>query len=253
MSRYGTPTKDEVTRVASEAISIFAKHKYSCCLVGGLACMLFGNSRTPNDVDLVVLDSPYGQETLKRILVDHPGSRFYLVDAKTPGATYKVLWYRLDEYLISSYSRNRRSCKVDILIPGIMNIPDVPLNKVVLLKGLPAMPLIGLIMLKLQAWEDHRNHNKNYMQVKQFTDVSDLEALLPIAIRDGRSVDTESWIPASFVTAARERVLRFLASYPAQSQNWRRIGFSVPSSTIRTRRPVSDRHLVDMFERFNLR
>lgn len=41
-------------------------------------------------MDLVVLDSPYGQETLKRILVDHPGSRFYLVDAKTPGATYKV-------------------------------------------------------------------------------------------------------------------------------------------------------------------
>lgn len=134
-----------------------------------------------------------------------------------------------------------------------MNIPDVPSDKVVLLKGLPAMPLIGLIMLKLQAWEDHRNHNKNYMQVKQFTDVSDLEVLLPIAIRDGLSLDTESWIPASFVMAARERILRFLVSYPTQSQNWRRIGFSVASSTIRTRRPVSDRHLVDMFERFNLK
>lgn len=133
-----------------------------------------------------------------------------------------------------------------------MNIPNVPLNKIVHSNGLPAMPLIPLIMLKLQAWEDHRNHHKSYMQVKQYTDVSDLEVLLPIAIRDGKSVGTESWLPSSFVTAARERVLRFLVSHPLQSHNWSRVGFSVPPSTT-SRRPVSDRHLVDMFERFNLR
>jgi hypothetical protein len=44
----------------------------------------------PQDVDLVVLTTMYGQEALKQLLAGRTGSKFFLVPARTPGATYKV-------------------------------------------------------------------------------------------------------------------------------------------------------------------
>jgi hypothetical protein len=99
-------------------------------------------------VDLVVQTDLYTQERLKALLVT-ANPDFYLVAAKTPGATYRVLWCRLTGY--------RRSCKVDILLPGIMNIPRVPRELIKRVQNLPVMPLAGILLLKLQAWEDHRN------------------------------------------------------------------------------------------------
>ena len=43
-----SPTKDEVFDVAREAISAFASRGLYCVLVGGVACSMFGNSRSPN-------------------------------------------------------------------------------------------------------------------------------------------------------------------------------------------------------------
>ena len=45
--RYGIPTAAEVRQAAQAAVQIFGSHGLSCCLVGGMACLLFGNSRTP--------------------------------------------------------------------------------------------------------------------------------------------------------------------------------------------------------------
>ena len=104
--RYGTPTRAEVFEAARAAIAILTTHGLSCCLVGGVGCDLFGNSRTPNvsgnivssvylakkfqqDVDLVVITTAYSQEALKRLIVAGD-SKFFLVPGRTPGATYKV-------------------------------------------------------------------------------------------------------------------------------------------------------------------
>ncbi|GJE93051.1 hypothetical protein PsYK624_092100 [Phanerochaete sordida] len=216
-----SPTREEVFEAARAAISIFTSHGFSCCIVGGLGCTLFGNGRTPNDVDLVVLNTICDQESLKYILTDHPGSRFYSVPAKTIGATYRVLWYRVSEYY------RYRSCKVDILQPGIMNIPSIPSEHIISIDGLPVMPLIPLIILKLQAWEDHRDATKSYLNSKQHTDAADLARLLPIAIRRGDNVRRESWLPQTFVEAARRRLKRYLGHFPAQAQEWKQIGLTV--------------------------
>ncbi|KIP07745.1 hypothetical protein PHLGIDRAFT_407778 [Phlebiopsis gigantea 11061_1 CR5-6] len=234
---YGSPTKQEVLNVAREAISVFSSHGLSCYLVGGVACALFGNSRNPNDVDLVVLTSLYGQESLKRLLVDRPGSKFYLVPACTPGATYKVLWYRLRGSLLYSRSRALDSCKVDILIPGIMNIPSVPRDKILHIDSLPVMPIIPLILLKLQAWEDHRNSDKSYYREKQWTDVADLERMLPIAVRQGASLAKDAWLPRTFVSAAKTRVENYLMVYSGQASMWEAIG-ARPVAQSRRRAPT---------------
>lgn len=72
-------------------------------------------------------------------------SNFYTVASKDPRATYRVLWYRL------GYSR---SCKVDVLMPGIMNIPPVPAARIAYRRSRSELPLISflpLLLLKLQA------------------------------------------------------------------------------------------------------
>ena len=142
-----------------------------------------------------------------------------------------MLWCRIGSsysysraYRSYSYPGVSRSCKVDVLIPGIMNIPSVPREKIVHIDSLPSMPLIPLILLKLQAWEDHRNAFKSYHRMKQWTDVNDLELLLPIAISRRDSLEKETWLPGSFVSAAKDRITRYLQHYPGQAKSWAQIG-----------------------------
>lgn len=142
MSRYSHPTSAQVRATAQKAIDAFAYYGLACCLVGGAACQLYGTSRTPGvrssvfiqsyllilnpqDVDIVILTTSYDTERLKAMLVARDPT-FYLRLAKTFGATYKVLWARI----VYSYAQSD-ACKVDILTPGIMNIPDVPREHIV--------------------------------------------------------------------------------------------------------------------------
>ncbi|CAL1712785.1 unnamed protein product [Somion occarium] len=195
-----SPSSSEVLSVAQEATRIFASMGLQCCLVGGVGCLLYGCIRTPGDVDLVVVTYSYGQESLKNFLVAK-NSNFYTRASKQIGATWRVLYYRLPGY--------RRSCKVDVLTPGIMNIPFTPTDKIVYLSDLPVMPLIPLLLLKLQAWSDHRASYRLDFQAKQHTDARDILRLLKIAVRKGEHLDKVAWLPSTFVDAGKERVVKF--------------------------------------------
>ena len=61
-------------------------------------------------------------------------SSFYLVRSKNWRATYRVLWHRLSK---DTYPRPSVDCKVDILVPGILNIPNVPQDHVACSRGFP--------------------------------------------------------------------------------------------------------------------
>ncbi len=95
---------------------------------------------------MVVLTERYDQERLKQMLV-RSDSNVYLVNSRNIHATYKVLWYRFPDSYIGKH------CKVDILVPGVMNIPNVPPERLVSNAShhLPLMPLIPYLLLKLQA------------------------------------------------------------------------------------------------------
>ncbi|RPD60544.1 hypothetical protein L226DRAFT_533867 [Lentinus tigrinus ALCF2SS1-7] len=218
------PTFDEIRDVAEQAVNIFRNHGLDSCLFGSAACSLFGVSRTPNDVDLVVLTKNYDQEELKQLLVDSSGD-FYLVPSRNPSATYSVLWCRLPG---RGGGRGRsRKCKVDILVPGVLNIPNVPWRRVKMIDGLPAMPLIPLLLLKLQGWSDHRDSHRADMQEKQYVDAEDILELLEIAV--GRDQEVRqgnlSWMPRRLIWDSEARVEEFKEEYPISAMDWQDVGF----------------------------
>jgi len=212
------PTAQEIRTVARKSVALLAEQGLSSCLFGSSGCSLYGCTRKPNDVDIIVMTTEYSTEELKELIAVQPNTRFYLRGSKTVGATYKVLFYSLGK---------KRSCKVDVLIPGVLNIPYISPDRIVHIDGLPVLPFIPLLLLKLQGWSDHRASAREDMRQKQYIDIRDLQQLLTIAAQKGENVgDVDQWLPASFMFAGRERIRRFVETY-RQPEGWERIGFSV--------------------------
>ncbi|THU75320.1 hypothetical protein K435DRAFT_974877 [Dendrothele bispora CBS 962.96] len=257
--RYSV-TSLEIDEAARATIAGLKRMSLNCCLVGSVACSAYGMSRTPADIDMVVLTSSYTQEELKNRLVSYD-PRFYTVASKDPLATYRVLWFRLSGY--------RRCCKVDLLLPGVMNIPLVPLERIYRMKDhqstvtsesslssyystlstrsadYPLMPFLPLLLLKLQAWQDHGESPKLYMREKQPTDVKDINELLDLAVTKYAIVTVrvsakgstskgqtllekeKIWLPATFIRDGKTRVRKYVEMYPASRRQWKVIGFDV--------------------------
>ncbi|KAI0356750.1 hypothetical protein OH77DRAFT_1495092 [Trametes cingulata] len=205
-------TAQAILEVARKAIEIFMRRDLRCCLVGSVASYAYGVSRMPNDVDLVVLTRAYNQEELKAMLVQ-ADPKFYL----------KVLWYRDDDY---------STCKVDILVPGTMNIPHVPPQYIVSKAPyyLPLMPLIPHLLLKLQAWSDHGFSHRLAQRLKQSTDKEDIDKLVAIACASGDHLRSSSleWLPQSMVTAEIVRLQSYLRSRSSMRKaQWKSLGFAI--------------------------
>ncbi|KAI0733340.1 hypothetical protein C8Q72DRAFT_748935, partial [Fomitopsis betulina] len=194
------PTYAEICQVAEKAVSIFSDNGYESCLFGSTACALYGGTRCPNDVDLVVL-ADEDTEDLKHLLTE-ADDQFFLVPSRRRSANYEVLWYELP-----SNRRGRgRQCKVDILVPGdALLIPDIPSRYIKHKDGLPVVPALPLLLMKLQGWTDHRYSNRRDFQEKELADVEDIEELLS---NTGTHIDSKqmAWLPEDFVSAAQERV-----------------------------------------------
>lgn len=136
------------------------------------------------------------QERLKEMLVKADG-RFYTMAAKTPGATYRVLWYRLMGY--------HRACKIDLLVPGVMDLPNIPMEYIRNLKGLPVAPLRAILLSKLKAWDDHRNADRAFMREKQYTDIQDITYLLTRANNLRLSSFRQNWISKEYLRQSQDR------------------------------------------------
>jgi len=208
----------DVSAVASVAITTLEQIGITACFVGGMACKLYGNDRTPEDLDILCLGCPWDQEELKRRVVAANPS-FYLVPSKTPGATYKVLWYWYHKYA--------GRCKVDLLFPGIMNIPSVPIANIDYPEqGRPCAPFMLVFLLKLQAWAQHRDSEEIRFRMKSSTDALDLRTMLPIARTKGLNIRRkEAYLPPSFVAPAASRAERFVREWPETRHEWRALGF----------------------------
>ncbi|TFK64119.1 hypothetical protein BDN72DRAFT_846874 [Pluteus cervinus] len=228
LSSYSSsPTISELNDVAKAAITVFKKHDLQTCVVGSLACYHYGMNRTPADVDLIVMSRSYSQEQLKEMLV-REDPRFYTVRAKNwPRDTFNVLWFRISTSN-TSYSVSK-TCKIDILQPGVMNIPSVPSQLFVQTAGLPLMPFLPLLLLKLQAWEDHGNSSKPHLQRKQTTDVTDLISLTDL-IKQRRFEKEElkakgdwTWTGTVLLSESVGRIARFKSTYSTTENAWKQI------------------------------
>lgn len=216
---FGTPSDADVREVAKQTVAILRGYGLSCCFVGSVASVLWGASRTPNDVDVVVMSTAYEQEELKRRIVARD-STYYLVPSKNWRNTYKVLWKRIP-------GRLSISCKVDILVPPVMNIPFVDASRIVWSSKIPIMPLFAHLLLKLQAWQDHRDatFRRPDLRAKRYVDVKDIGELLVIAVRENVTLNGERWLPKTFLGAAERRVMLYITEYPASRVAWEKLGF----------------------------
>ncbi len=169
----------------------------------------------------MVMTADHTQEELKQVLVRDRGSGFYTRAPRTFGATYRVLFCTLPG--------SRRSCKVDILIPGILELPYVSPGRFVHVDGMALMPIIPLLMLKLKAWDDHRVSGRIDFRQKQYVDIRDINSLLQIAVDRGASLNVDStYLSLDFVQAAKDRLTKFLEVVRnTRVQSWKQIGFDV--------------------------
>lgn len=173
----------------------------------------------------MVLTDTMDTEEIKDLLVDLD-SKFFLVPSSNPRNTYRVLWYTL------SAARRPRTCKVDILVPGpgALNIPDIPVQRIVYthVPNIPVMPLLAMLLLKLQGWTDHRDSTRRDMREKQYVDVEDIDQMLEIAVESyGVRLREERWLPSWFIRRGRNRVKEYVEEFPESAEYWNQIGFRV--------------------------
>jgi len=220
-SRGHRPTKAEIQTVARATVTALAEHGLECCLFGSAASSLYGASRVPNDVDVIVLNlqESWDVEDVKQLLEGH--ENFFLVPSTNPRNTYQVLWYSLLS------KKSSRACKVDILAPGTLEIPQIPISRTVtIVDQIPLVPFVVLLLLKLKGWEDHCNHHRQDMINKQHVDVQDIDELLGM-IAEGDRLRNERWLPKGFVRRSRNRVRQYVNYFSYSADGWRMIGFNV--------------------------
>ncbi|PVF92768.1 hypothetical protein CPB86DRAFT_790831 [Serendipita vermifera] len=243
----------DLWEAASAAIQTLKNIGYArACFVGSVASSLYGNSRYPKDLDILILETSDDQEYIKRRIVNSNPS-FFLVPSKKPLATYKILYYRPSStrssysssyydnssYASSSYSsytNTRTSIKVDILLPGIMSIPRISSSLIDTTNSrrLPAAPLSLTLLLKLQAWSQHRAAIEYHFSKEQYKDSSDLDQLVPIAERKGLKIRRDGLeLPIEFVNEAQARVKEYLQAHPNSPtrSGWVSMGFKVPENS----------------------
>lgn len=97
---------------------------------------------------------------------------------------------------------------------------------------LPAAPFSLILLLKLQAWSQHRAALEYYFSKEQHKDRLDLECLVPVAASRGVKPKSDTFLPASFLSKAETRVQEYLTAYPQSDTrgSWVRMGFNAPSN-----------------------
>ncbi|KAI0061093.1 hypothetical protein BV25DRAFT_1826943 [Artomyces pyxidatus] len=215
-----TLSSGDVEAVAKRTSDILQKRGLNCCLMGSAASALWGTTRTPNDIDMVVMTCVYSQERLKEFIIA-ADSTYYLVASTNWRNSYKVLWHRVQ-------GRPGVVCKVDILVPPTLMIPMIPSNHIVWVRDVPIMPLLSLLLLKLKGWEDHRTATSRRPDLiaKQHVDVKDIAELLAIAAQRGVRRTDDQWLCLSFRSTSKRRIRTFVQMHPGTLQAWQELGLS---------------------------
>ncbi|KAG2022391.1 hypothetical protein CC2G_000145 [Coprinopsis cinerea AmutBmut pab1-1] len=261
-----------VLEAAQRVVQVLTSHNLPCAVFGSLASRLYGASRCPKDVDLLVSQPSSGDseqqlltpQQLKTLILDTDPQHFFLTLPRDPTAPYRILHYR--KWYMGP------ECKVDILVPGIMHLPSIPSSYTTLVEGVPLVPFELLLLHKLQGWDDHRRMvDEPHKMRKQYQDAADVRRLMGMqevmrrlfVKRTGRgrgasgvgvgvgastttttttaTQDTQDpplwWRnPALFSPEFQElterRVQDYCLAFPERARRWRALGFDVPEPDV---------------------
>ncbi|KAK0491957.1 hypothetical protein EDD18DRAFT_530548 [Armillaria luteobubalina] len=215
---------------ALDATRVLQDSGYSCAIFGSAACYPYGNKRHPKDVDILVSSSA-DAEVVKARMVKRLPVHFSLVKAQTPGATYKILWYRYHH--ITGGRIVSRQTKVDIVMAGAMMLPFLSSKSAVTKESLPVVPLEVLLLHKLQGWHAHLTAPEPYKQRKQTADVVDIRRILKIVLQCLTGTERSwarvalSFFQDAFQHLTMDRVKLFCSAFPDCRDDWYQLGFEV--------------------------
>ncbi|KAK0491953.1 hypothetical protein EDD18DRAFT_1080231 [Armillaria luteobubalina] len=220
-----------VFKAAVDATRLLQNSGYSCAIFGSAACYLYGNTRHPNDVDILVSSSE-NAELIKLCLVNQDPMHFYLKKARKPEAKYQVLRYK--RRLTIGQWKVRKDIKVDILTPGgKMMLPFLSSRSAIVKNGLPLVPLEVLLLHKLQGWHHHIKAREWYKRKKQTADVADIRCILKIVLRS-LTGNERSWASVAlscfqkrFRRLTVQRVKKFCSNFSDCRDDWYQLGFEV--------------------------
>ena len=207
---------------------------------------------------------------------------FSLIASRVLGADHHILWYNLplspqNIETVRPQKRKhtsapppeeapqespRRVCKVDVLIPGTLDIPYIPKSLLhydissyfpsyntenqddhttstpPIILPIACVPFCTLLMLKLRAWADHSPPNAPHVMHQRIPqDEEDIEELLRISITLGSNGvirvgytegdEGERWILGGFSSwrAAKRCVAGYIKKWPRSATGWRDVGF----------------------------
>lgn len=177
-----------------------------------------------------MLPSPHNDtsiEDLKAAIAHLDPVHFYLIPSRKPGATYKVLYYRITDS--STVHTVLTSCKVDLVFPGTLQLPDLPKAHINWDEGLPLIPFSLLLLQKLQGWYHHRISEEELKRLKQRTDAKDVEGLLElsgtVSLQSSRPWSDRKLFSEELEELSRQRVRLYCSMYPEWTEIWRLLGF----------------------------
>jgi hypothetical protein len=108
-------------------------------------------------------------------------------------------------------------------------LPEILSDDILVIEGIPVMPLFDLLVMKMKGWWDHRNSPRRDLRAKEQDDASDVFALLDRAMEENISYSDEYYEDRhqdEFMDLALLHSRRFVSSYGGRGK-WRRLGFPV--------------------------
>jgi len=186
------------------------------------------------DVDILVLPPPSRHDLtlsdIKNIIIAASPENFGFQAWPSSGHTdaHRPLYFQA-------------KIRIDIALPGMMNLPALPPAQISWMTGsgstpLPVLPFDLLLFQKLQAWHDHRNAPGGRFSHRILNDVNDILWMLregvPKYMKDWKVVGHDKWNNRSlfserFERLTKERVAAFCANYWHVKPQWKAIGFAV--------------------------
>lgn len=168
---------------------------------------------------MLILNATQTAEQIKEeILRSSP--EFSLADLATLSATYRVCWF--------TFPISERRCRVDILLPGMIQLPELPPSCVVSAPhtAIPIMPLLPTLLHKCLAWEYHRGIQTEHYVMKTANDSREILELLPEAATSSEcTAQSGSWLPAWFTENSRNSITSFVAEHPDSAASWVGMGY----------------------------
>lgn len=170
-------------------------------------------------------------ERLKQLIAERDPIHFCLGAPKDPTATYRILYFVVDQGLTPANTFHRNRCKIDVLVPGLLHLPSLSGSNIKWRGGLPVIPFPVLLLQKLQGWDDHMHMSEPYKFVKHKTDAADVQELLKlehvVSLRFSQPWGNRTLFNQEFMSLSRWRIREFCKFYPESAAEWSCIGFDV--------------------------